>query len=95
MKPVGLTAKLSRNKYRLDGRGELMLVHECVECGALSINRVAADDDSSTILAVFRESLMNEAHHRYEGSGIRLLRDSDMDALYKQLYGNQPAISFA
>jgi hypothetical protein len=30
MKPIGLTMKKGRNKYRLDRRGELMLVHECV-----------------------------------------------------------------
>lgn len=95
MKPIGLTTKMSRNKYRLDGRGELMLVHQCIECGALSINRIAADDDATTILAIFRESLANEAQQRYEGSGIHLLCDRDTDALYRQLYGSALAISFA
>jgi hypothetical protein len=45
MKPIGLTMKKGRNKYQLGGRGELMLIHECIECGSLSINRIATDDD--------------------------------------------------
>ena len=57
MKPVGLNMKKSRNKYQREARGELMLIHECVECKVLSINRIAADDDLATILAVFEESL--------------------------------------
>ena len=89
MKPVGLTMKMGRNKYRLDNRGELMLVHQCVDCGIVSINRVAADDDSSTILAVFQESLAGEIHGICEAYGILTLRAYDLDALHKQLYGNR------
>src|SRR5918996_3785658 len=58
MKPSGLTVKKGRNKYQRETRGELMLIHACVECKALSINRIAADDDSETILSIFHESLM-------------------------------------
>ncbi len=93
MKPIGLTMKPSRNKYRLDKRGELMLVHQCIECGALSINRVAADDDASTILAVFRESLISDSHSQCEGYGIQLLHEWDIDALSKQLYGTDAVLS--
>src|SRR5512146_1804775 len=56
MKPIGLTMKRGRNKYQREARGELMLIHECIECRTLSINRIAADDDSETVMAVFRES---------------------------------------
>ena len=95
MKPIGLTMKLSRNKYRLDKRGELMLVHQCMECGALSINRVAADDDSAAILAVFRESLVSGIQRQCEGYGIQLLHEWDRDALCRQLYGAGAAVSIA
>lgn len=91
MKPVGLTMKMGRNKYRLDRRGELMLVHQCTDCGTLSINRVAADDDSSAIVAVFQESLMSEIHRICEGYGILILHAHDRDALHQQLYGNRIA----
>lgn len=91
MKPVGLTMKRGRNKYRLDRRGELMLVHQCTDCGTLSINRVAADDDSSAIFAVFQESLISEIDRVSEGYGIVTLHAHDMDALHQQLYGNRIA----
>lgn len=87
MKPVGLTMKLGRNKYRLDQRGELMLVHQCVECDNLSINRIAADDDPTTILDVFHESLKNDVQGLYEQHGIRALTIHDQASLHRQLYG--------
>lgn len=93
MKPIGLTMKLSRNKYRLDRGGELMLVHQCVECGAISINRVAADDDSSTLLSIFRESLRTDSNRQCEGYGIQLLHEWDIDALCKQLFGTSTTVS--
>lgn len=88
MKPVGLTMKNGRNKYRLDKRGELMLIHECTECGALSINRIAADDDPSTIVEVFKASMKDQIRTSYEEHGIRTLNDRDADALAQQLFGS-------
>src|SRR5512134_2401456 len=75
MKPIGLTMKHDRNKYRLDQRGELMLVHECTECKALSINRIAADDDPETVMAVFQDSLtlVQQTHFVCQQYGIVLL----------------------
>ena len=55
MQPLALTTKRSRNKYS-HGRGELMLVHLCTDCGNLSINRIAADDNSDTLLEIFNIS---------------------------------------
>jgi hypothetical protein len=87
MKAIGLTLKLGRNKYRRESGGELMLVHQCVDCGTLSINRIAADDDASTILAVFRFSIENQIHSLCEVNGIMALRSTDSAILHKQLYG--------
>jgi hypothetical protein len=87
MKPIGLTMKKSRNKYRLNGRGELMLIHQCIECGGLSINRIAADDDPDSIICVFNKShpasLQN--HAECEDQGIIILKDEE--TVYTQLYG--------
>lgn len=82
MKPIGLTMKKDRNKYRLESRGELTLIHECVECMALSINRIAADDDAETMIAVFQESLMldHQIRANCEQHGILML-----DALHRQM----------
>jgi len=48
MRPIGLTYKRTRKKYG-DQRGEMMLVHLCMDCGKVSLNRVAADDDSEML----------------------------------------------
>ena len=89
MKPIGLTMKKGRNKYRLEDRGELMLIHECTECASLSINRIAADDDSESILSVFQESLAH-SHQKLqlcEEQGILMLGSDVIRMLQSQLYG--------
>ena len=89
MKPIGLTMKKSRNKYQRERRGELMLIHECVECRSLSINRIAADDDAETVSAVFDESLLcsQELHIICMQYGILPLNMEDREMAYTQLYG--------
>jgi len=89
MKPIGLTMKKSRNKYRLGQRGELMLIHECTECGMLSINRIAADDDPENILTIFQDSFLygHPMRQQCEGQGISMLRAEANEMVYKQLYG--------
>ena len=89
MKPIGLTMKKSRNKYRLESRGELMLVHECTECGTLSINRIAADDDPENILTMFQDSFLYGQPMRQlcEGQGISMLSAEATELVCKQLYG--------
>jgi hypothetical protein len=89
MKPIGLTMKRGRNKYRFESRGELMIIHECVDCSAISMNRIAADDDAETIFGVLQESLV--FHHRvnlrctpYE---IIPLGMDDVKTVEAQLYG--------
>jgi hypothetical protein len=89
MKPIGLTMKNGRNKYQREARGELMLIHECVECKTLSINRIAADDDPGTVAAVFQQSLKfdREMHGLCLQHGIIQLKAEDSQLVYTQLYG--------
>jgi hypothetical protein len=87
MRPIGLTLKMSRNKYRRGSGGELMLIHQCVDCGTLSINRIAADDDTGTLLEVFESSVNDRIHALCEGNGITALRSTDSAVLHKQLFG--------
>jgi len=89
MKPIGLTMKKSRNKYRLGERGELMLVHECTECGTLSINRIAADDDPENIQTIFQDSFLygDPMRQLCEGHGIIMLSVEATEMIRKQLYG--------
>jgi hypothetical protein len=95
MKPIGLTMKKSRNKYQREPRGELMLVHECVECRTLSINRIAADDDSETVMAVFQESFAPDYPLRSlcQQYGIALLNADHTETVRTQLYGHALEIS--
>ena len=99
MQPIGLTMKRGRNKYQRDSRGELMLVHQCTGCKTLSINRIAADDDSGTVLGIFQESLqlgypLQTLCQQY---GILVLKAEDTRVVYTQLYGQQaevPIVSY-
>lgn len=98
MKPIGLTMKKSRNKYqRLEtrrSRGELMLIHQCIDCQTLSINRIAADDSADLIIAVFEKSLTLDHPVRAlcQENGIVVLNMQDTESVRKQLYGHDVAI---
>jgi len=87
MRPIGLTLKMGRNKYRRESGGELMLIHQCVDCGTLSINRIAADDDAGTILEIFESSTVNQVLVLCEANGIAPLQKTDSVTLHKQLFG--------
>jgi len=87
MKAIGLTMKKSRNKYQLKSRGELMLIHECMECGDLSINRIAADDDPESIMDVFRESFSLSTSIRQKCDMQSIMIVKDLDAISMQLFG--------
>lgn len=89
MAPVGLTLKRSRDKYARGHSGELMIVHRCTDCGGLSINRIAADDDPVQLLAALngpageRIALQSACVRQ----GIHLLGEADRPLVLTQLYG--------
>lgn len=89
MKPIGLTMKKSRNKYRPESSGELMMIHECIECTAISINRIAADDDTDSMFIVFRESLimLHRLHRLCKPYEIVPLDHRDLETVDTQLFG--------
>ncbi len=85
MRPIGLTFK-----HEGYGRtGEIMLVHLCLACEKISINRIARDDSEQMILAVFTNSLKLSAEQRtrFAENGIYLLDRGDEQALTIQLFG--------
>ncbi len=95
MKPIGLTLKHGRNKYGHERGGELMLIHECVECKVLSINRIAADDDPEMVMTVFQESfaLNYHVHTLCQSYGIVILNVEHIEIVHTQLYGRATEIS--
>jgi hypothetical protein len=90
MRPVALALKQTRKKYGSD-QGELMLVHQCLDCGSISINRIAADDDAETILSIFESSMTLNPHVRDQisSSGIQALDESAAPVVRARLFGWQ------
>lgn len=88
MQPIGLTLKRVSKKYGM-GQGELMLVHQCLECGKVSINRIAADDDGSMMLSIFEGSQQLDwpTRNELEAVGIRPLSTTDLGWVRAQLFG--------
>ena len=88
MMPVGLAFKHRSKRYGA-GHGELMLVHRCMECGKLSINRIAADDMDERLLEIYHDSLRlaGQLRQRLEESGISLLQADDRFQVTRQLRG--------
>ncbi len=93
MKPIGLTIKATNKKYGL-GRGELMLIHVCTDCGRLSINRIAADDVPENILHIFETALRLDLamQARLNVEGIRVLQGMDREMVRSQLFGASLAL---
>ncbi len=89
MQPIGLTVKPSRNKYRENTTGELMLIHRCDDCGKLSINRIAADDQVEKLIEIFRLScaLDSAILVQLAASDIRILQLDDWTLVSSQLRG--------
>jgi hypothetical protein len=89
MRPVALTLKRTPKKYTQANRGELMLVHLCEDCGRVSINRFAADDDVATVLGIFDNLCGLDAQTKsvLMKSGIIPLEAGDRHIVLEQLLG--------
>jgi hypothetical protein len=88
MRPIGLTLKQSRNKYRPSG--EVMLIHLCEGCGKVSLNRIAADDLVDRLLAVFDQGLEldQQVKLQLEQEGIHLLDATQRELVEVALLGH-------
>lgn len=87
MRPIGLTLKRTNKKY--GNLGELMLIHQCVDCAKISINRIAADDDNPLILKVYEESFTMDPAlaTAIEATGIERLGPDDRGLVRARLFG--------
>lgn len=82
MKPVGLTSKTSAGSKS----GELMIVHRCIGCGKLSLNRIAADDLPSVLLELLDGAYLDAGTQQaLTATGISLLKRRTAGRLYDQL----------
>jgi hypothetical protein len=91
MQPIGLTTKRSRNKYATERDGELMIVHQCSACEMVIINRIAADDSATSLLALYDRSHTLGAAFQAElaSSGIVVLTAADGELVQRRLFGNR------
>jgi len=90
MQPIGLTFKQEGNdKYDKLKQGELMIIHKCIACEKISINRIASDDDTDTILKIFAESkkLSSIKRKQLQEKGVQLLTNQDKEKILIQLFG--------
>lgn len=90
MEPIGLTEKQKGlDKYRKMKPDELMLIHQCQDCGKISINRIAGDDDNKMILEVFENSqkLAQKTLDKLVSQNIQISKISQKNQVLTQLYG--------
>ena len=94
MQPIGLTIKRTYKKYG-SCYSELMLVHACKECEALSINRIAADDNPQAIMTVFEgmSHIEKGVLSRLKTEGIQLLGEAEKSLVLRQLFGDQTCLA--
>lgn len=89
MRPLGLTVKRIDKRY--GGSGELMIIHRCVACGKVSINRIAADDSAGALLALYTNTQNMESSLLQTLSEMDIvpLQAADLTTVYSQLFGWQ------
>lgn len=99
MDAIGLTLKNeSSNQYASTAfhehsggprQGELMIVHRCSGCGVDRINRIAADDNVHSILALYEQSLQlpSEIQYQLATIGIQIVGPYGRAVVTEQLFG--------
>ena len=85
MAPIGLTFK----QAGVGKIGEIMLIHRCEQCGTLSINRVARDDQEYAIMQTYENSLQLAQPIRslLSAQAIYLATEADAAQVRTQLFG--------
>jgi hypothetical protein len=90
MEPVGLTLKKTPKKYAGTASGELMLIHRCIDCGKVSINRIAADDVPDVLFEVFQASceVDDRVYASFVDNKVQALTARDADLVRLHLFGS-------
>lgn len=89
MAPIGISFKKEgADKYGKEKQGEIMLIHKCIKCNKISINRIAGDDDPDQILKVYNESKENiDLSNELKKESITLLDNEAEPEIKRQLLG--------
>ena len=91
MKPIGITLKHEgRDKYtNKDKYGDVMIIHQCMGCNKININRIAADDYTDTIMGVFDQSkdLPSDLKNELVRQDIKLFGESERTLITERIFG--------
>lgn len=88
MRAVGLAFKNEGiDKYGKPRQGELMLIHVCLRCGKISINRIAADDHTDLIISLLNSESLADKADKLKANGIEPLGKSDIEQVKTLLFG--------
>ncbi|EKD53248.1 MAG: hypothetical protein ACD_61C00094G0005 [uncultured bacterium] len=81
MKPIGLTLKRD---------GEPMIVHLCLNCGKVSCNRIAGDDNSYSIVQLMNAPIKPDTDliAKLCSSNIDLISQEEKSLVLTAIYGN-------
>lgn len=90
MVPLGLTFKnIKTNQFTGRTSGELMIVHRCINCGHISCNRIAGDDNNYSISCLLNipDSLSADILNAIQQHDITLLTQNDSEEVLISIYG--------
>ena len=90
MQPIGLTFKnIKYNPYTDKTSGELMVIHLCLNCGQISCNRIAGDDNAYTIISLLEisKTVNQNLIDKLNMVNIKLLTDNNKHKVLITLYG--------
>jgi len=66
-----------------------MIIHLCLSCGKISVNRIAGDDNEYQLLLLLEESnLESKTIHNLINMEIKLLTLADKEAVLNNLFGS-------
>lgn len=68
-----------------------MIVHHCLSCSKVSINRLALDDNPDTTFELFEQSkiLESEICIQLKAQNIQILTEKDEEKVRSQLFGTR------
>lgn len=90
MQPIAIAFKNYKvNPFTGRGNGELMIIHQCLNCGRISPNRIAGDDNEYQILSILKESLtLNESIAiQLKNLGLELITALNKEEALISLFG--------
>lgn len=90
MKPIGLAMKdMETNPFTERTSGEPMVVHLCLNCGKISYNRLAGDDNPFAITRLLKETENPDTalDTKLRNLKIKLLAEKDKPIVLTAIYG--------